>query len=204
VRWFLRLPPVAAGCVVEFSLLLGALLGAWLLGRPLLSEFAGHAVDVVLGVLATGPALGAFVLAQRSPWPPLARLRTLLDDLVAQWFSGCSWPELALLSALAGVGEEALFRGLVQGGLTDILGAATGVALASLLFGLCHSMTPTYAVAATLMGAYLGGLYLWTGNLVASALAHGLYDFVALLWLVRAKRARRGNRSSPEREGRED
>lgn len=186
-RWFHRLPPLVAGCGFEAALLLLAALGAALLERPLWSQFAGTGRDLWIGTVATVPALAAFYLAQRSTWPPLARLREVLDEVLPQWFAGCSWPQLALLSVLAGVGEEALFRGLLQGWLTDTLGVGLGLLLASVAFGLCHALTPAYAVAATLMGAYLGGLYLWSGSLLAPALTHALYDFAALLWLLRPR-----------------
>ena len=53
------------------------------------------------------------------------------------------------------------------------------------LFGLMHFITPTYAVLATLMGAYLGLVWQWTGNLLAVVLMHALYDFLVLLYLLR-------------------
>jgi membrane protease YdiL (CAAX protease family) len=87
------------------------------------------------------------------------------------------------ISVLAGVGEEALFRGLVQDTLAAWMPLGVALALASLLFGLLHAVTPTYAVLATLMGAYLGGLYLWTGGLLAPMVTHGVYDFAVLLYL---------------------
>ena len=54
----------------------------------------------------------------------------------------------------------------------------------SLLFGLAHALTRTYAVLATLVGFYLGFLFWLTGNLLAPILAHAVYDFVALVYLV--------------------
>jgi hypothetical protein len=46
-------------------------------------------------------------------------------------------------------------------------------------------LSATYAILAALIGLYLGLLLIWTGNLLAPAVAHGLYDFIALLYLVR-------------------
>jgi hypothetical protein len=42
----------------------------------------------------------------------------------------------------------------------------------------------TYAVIAALIGAYLGAIMLLTQNVLTPIVAHGLYDFVALLYLV--------------------
>jgi membrane protease YdiL (CAAX protease family) len=48
-----------------------------------------------------------------------------------------------------------------------------------------HALTPTYALLAVLAGAYLGGVWLLSGNLLVVIVAHGIYDFVALLYLLR-------------------
>ncbi len=88
------------------------------------------------------------------------------------------------ISVLAGLGEEMLFRGLIQDVFSSSLPLWMAVALASLLFGMMHAVTPTYAVLAGLMGAYLGWLYLATGNLLGPIVAHAVYDFVALVYLM--------------------
>ena len=46
-------------------------------------------------------------------------------------------------------------------------------------------ITPTYGVLAALIGVYLGWVWLASGNLLAPVVAHALYDFVALVVLVR-------------------
>ena len=50
-----------------------------------------------------------------------------------------------------------------------------------------HPVSPMYAVLAGLAGAYFGALIVLTGNLLAPIVAHGGYDFVALLVLARLK-----------------
>ena len=57
------------------------------------------------------------------------------------------------------------------------------------MFGLLHPITRAYAVIAALLGAYLGGLWLAGGNLLTPIVAHALYDFVALVYLLRLRRA---------------
>ena len=72
--------------------------------------------------------------------------------------------------------------------LTLILGAlpvTLQLVAASFVFGCFHPLSATYAVLAALIGLYLGLLLIFTGNLLAPALAHGLYDFIALVCLVR-------------------
>jgi membrane protease YdiL (CAAX protease family) len=57
------------------------------------------------------------------------------------------------------------------------------------LFGALHALTPTYAILATLAGAYLGSVWLITGNLLVVIIAHGFYDFIALVYLLRVRTA---------------
>jgi hypothetical protein len=116
---------------------------------------------------------------------PLGRLNAAVDDMLLPLFARCSVIQLAFISIMAGLGEELLFRGVLQPLLIGWLGIAAGLCLASLVFGLLHAVTPSYAVLATLVGAYLGWLALATGNLLGPIIAHALYDFVALVYLMR-------------------
>jgi uncharacterized protein len=141
------------------------------------------------GVLATPPLLLALVwVLQR----PVGRLRRLVDFVVGELgpaLVGRSAAELALLAGLAGLGEELLFRGVVQAGLARLVPVPLALLSASVLFGLAHFATSTYAVVAGLMGLYLGGLFLVQGSLVAPIVTHALYDLVALLLVVQRYRA---------------
>lgn len=151
--------------------------------------FAGSlrwtARDAGIGTLAAGPLLGLFFFAHHSRWRPLADIRVFLEGVVRPIFRHWSLPQLALLSLLAGVGEESFFRGAVQGGLTRAIGFPAALLVASVAFGLGHCVSRTYAGLATLIGVYLGGLAWATGNLLAPILAHGLYDFAALVYFLR-------------------
>jgi hypothetical protein len=94
---------------------------------------------------------------------------------------------LALISVLAGFGEEMLFRGLLQSLFTQWLGFWFGVLIANLFFGLAHLITPAYAVIATLMGVYLGCLWVGSDNLLTPIVAHAVYDFLALVYVVKLR-----------------
>jgi uncharacterized protein len=118
-------------------------------------------------------------------------VRRLVDLVVEQLgpaLATRSAAQLALLAALAGIAEEFLFRGVIQAALTHWLPEITALFLASALFGLAHFVTPTYALLAAGAGLYLGTLYLLQGNLLVPVVAHAVYDFVALLYLVRRYR----------------
>ena len=63
--------------------------------------------------------------------------------------------------------------------------ALVGVAI---LFGLLHAVNVAYAVLAALMGLYLGWLWMATGNLAVPIVAHAVYDFLALVYILRGRR----------------
>lgn len=147
--------------------------------------------DFVIGVLAAAP-LGIGMLAlDRSRIEAFRHLRRIVDQLLLPFFRNASMVHLALVSLAAGVGEELFFRGLIQNGLRQGWAAAWGGAAAwlaaGLLFGLAHFITRTYAVLAAIVGLYLGGLYWWCDSLMVPVVAHAVYDFVALLYLLRSK-----------------
>jgi membrane protease YdiL (CAAX protease family) len=94
------------------------------------------------------------------------------------------------LGLAAGIGEEMLFRGVLQSTLTDRLLGATAFAqpisigITSVFFGLLHAVTPLYAILATLASVYFGWVYvaLGDGNLLVPMVCHAVYDVGALLW----------------------
>ncbi len=150
-----------------------------------------NAAGLAWGVAATAPMLAGYWMCVWLPIRPLRRLARLVRWLLRPLLEGSRWPELLLISAAAGLGEELLFRGLVQNLGQAWLGTLWGLALASLLFGLAHPLTRWYIAIAALIGLYLGWLWLATGNLLAPIVAHGLYDFVVLLVMARPRRALR-------------
>lgn len=96
-----------------------------------------------------------------------------------------SWPILITLSVFAGVGEELLFRGAIQGWLAQHFHEAVAIVAASVLFGLVHYLSFTYFVMATGLGLVLGTAYAHTDSLVLVMVWHGVYDMIALYCLRR-------------------
>lgn len=161
-------------------------LGAWLDVAPLASiEWSARGLGA--GIAATAPLVLGLWWCRRTTFAPVARLVTFVEQRVAPMFAGCSVAVLALVAAMAGVGEELLFRGVLQPALQAHVSAWLAVASVGALFGLVHWLTPTYAVLAGIVGAYLGGLFLVSGNLLVPIVAHSLYDLVALVLLTRVK-----------------
>jgi hypothetical protein len=139
------------------------------------------------GIAATAPLLLLLGWCLRTRVGPVARLVRTVEERVAPLFVGSSATTVALVAALAGVGEEALFRGVIQTALLDRVPAWAAVGLTAAAFGLAHALSLTYALLAALVGGYLGWLHLVSGNLLVPILAHGFYDFVALQILLRVK-----------------
>ncbi len=183
-----------AAAIFEGSLVAVAIALGWLLGQPPLKTFHMGLYHAALGVAATLPPLALFGLCLKCPLRPFETISRILDEMVVPLFRDCRFTELAIIAALAGIGEEMLFRGVIQAAVAQQIGGPQGVwaglVVAALLFGLLHPVTPTYAVLAGSIGLYLGWLWLACGNLLVPIIAHGLYDFLALLYLVRAKRQR--------------
>ena len=173
----------------EASLAVVAVGLGWLFGYPPAATARWSLAAIGWGVLAALPALAAFWFCVRSSIGPLREIARIVDEQLVPLFRRATLLDLAAISLVAGVGEELLFRGLIQGGIADWIGPPRGVwvglAVGSIVFGLVHSISRGYAVMAGLIGLYLGGLWIALGNLLVPIAAHATYDFVALVYLVR-------------------
>ncbi len=183
-RWTGRFRLLALALLVEGGMLFLACGLGYLFGCPIPDQLRLDANQVALGIAAAVPLAAGFFIMWCWPAGPLAQIKQFLEEMVRQVFGRCSFLELAVISALAGLGEECLFRGVIQTCAIRSLGVPAGLMLASLLFGLGHCITLTYAVLAAAIGLYFGLLALATGSLLAPAIAHGLYDFFALLLIT--------------------
>jgi membrane protease YdiL (CAAX protease family) len=172
------------GGLAPLSLVLG-----WLLGHPPLQQFSWSETAAVWGIAATIPLILMFVAMLRWPIGPLSRVKKFCDDEVVPLLAESTWSEIALISLSAGVGEEMLFRGVLQASLSGWLGVPWGLGLASLLFGVLHPISVTYMVIATFLGLYLGAVWIVGGNLLTVMVTHALYDFAALAYLLRIRPA---------------
>jgi membrane protease YdiL (CAAX protease family) len=152
------------------------LLGRWF-GVDPLERLAPSLSSIGWGTVATVPMLLFFLVCYRWPVGPFRRIKQLLVETLGQSLAACRWYDLLLLACVAGLGEELLFRGVLQPHL--------GLAGSNILFGVAHSVSPTYALLAGGIGVYLGWLFKATGNLLAPIVTHGLYDFLAFLVVAR-------------------
>jgi uncharacterized protein len=177
--------------IFEGSLVLAALALGWLLGTKPLQTLHWELRGVAWGLAGTAAPLMLFWLCLKCPWRPLRQIARIMNETIVPLFRGCRLVELAIIAALAGVGEEILFRGVIQAAVMQRIGGPAGVwpglAVAAVLFGLLHPITPTYAILAGLIGLYFGWLWLASDNLLAPIAAHAVYDFVALVYLTRKR-----------------
>jgi membrane protease YdiL (CAAX protease family) len=160
----------------------------WLLPIPPWRQIHWDAAGLGWGIAACIPLLAGMFVLRGVRSGPIGRLNRVVDQFVVPLFARCTLLDFALISIVGGLGEELLFRGLIQAALTNWLGVAAGIVIASLLFGLAHIITPTYAVLAALIGVYLGWVWIAADNLLAPIVAHALYDFAALAYLTRGAR----------------
>ncbi len=162
---------------------------AWVAGVGLARQLEPEAAGLLLGVAAVVPMSVVFFIAPD--------LKDQVVDLLGPALSACRIHELAFLALLAGVAEELLFRGALEGWLRQY-DVVLAVVITNLVFGAMHPMTPLYFVIAAVLGGYLSLLAAWSPerNLTAPIVAHGVYDFVAFL-IVRHDFRSRGRGPAP-------
>jgi hypothetical protein len=152
-------------------------------GEPLLYASAEAAqaglslpTDVALGLVAAGAVIGlSSELTRRT------RFGAELARTLAQLLGPLTVAQCVVLALSSGIAEEAFFRGALQ--------PRVGLLAASLLFGAAHlaprrELLPwtAFSIAA---GFLLGGLFEWTGNLVAPVVCHVVVNAVNLRLLTR-------------------
>lgn len=179
----------------EGGLAVVAMVVGWLLGRdPFLGlEIAREAWGQNVAAMGWGavsalPLLLFFWLADRYPLGGLKQVKEVVERQMLPQFGQATLVEIGLICVAAGFGEELLFRGLIQGTLTEQLGGPypqwLALVLASVAFGLCHWLTHLYAILAFVMGLFFGVLAMTTNNILAPITCHAIYDFIALWWLL--------------------
>ena len=188
------------GVITELGLGGLAFVLAWLFGGSPLGywgeDWTQSAVFVrqtMNGLVATLPMLAMFVVLDRLPLKSFDAIQETLDQHLLPKLAHAQVPGLLALSLAAGFGEELLFRGWLQPRITELVGYPegiwVGIAVASVAFGICHWMNWAYALLAGLIGVYLGLVALWTGGILAPAIAHATYDFIVLWLMLNRKRA---------------
>jgi membrane protease YdiL (CAAX protease family) len=140
----------------------------------MLAVTAGLALQFPLSELANllgriDPSFGMDEAAEEA-LRRMIRVRSVRDAIVIP---------LAVI-AIPAVTEELLFRGLLLPGLARRYGAAAGLALSSVLFGLVHAV-PVAIVYAAIAGAVLGLVRMRTRSVLPCIAMHGAFNAVPVL-----------------------
>lgn len=163
------------------------------IGRRSAGVVVGYAVAGWVAALAVCEGVTWIVLvvlrwiAPHYTPPEHTVFQALQDPAVPSWIR-----VIAILGAavLAPVGEELMFRGVLQTGLKKVMPCRPGwlihrwlaILVTAALFGAMHSGTPQYVPALIALGLILGFLYERTGSLLVPILLHMLFNGRSLLW----------------------
>lgn len=189
---------------ISFELILG--LSAVVLGLvvgpnargliPQFDQWQEIAFGVAAGAAATLPLLLVMLILSYLPLKSVRDIKHHNRNQLAPFFASLTVPQILVFCLATGICEELLFRGWMQMFFTGELdpispwnaNAVWGLLAASVGFGLCHYVSPFYAIVATLTGVYLGVLLIETQNLLVPITAHTIYDAVMLGLLIREHR----------------
>ena len=118
-------------------------------------------------VMIPAMSLQAFVM-ERFKAPP--EVLHALEDLIRAASPLQFAYALLVAAAGASISEEFVFRGILQKSLSDKVGPWRALIIATIVFGLLHTLWRF--PAAFILGLFLGFLYLRTGSLIPGLLSH--------------------------------
>jgi membrane protease YdiL (CAAX protease family) len=163
-------------------------LGAWALARegPYVRTLLRPRADALGAGIVAGVAM---TVASKLLYPPLAARVPLIASDVARLYGelGAGGASASFARALALVpvilGEELVWRGVVQGAIAHRMGSWWAILLGTLLYALAHAPlgSPVLVATAFACGLAWSGLRLVTAGLVAPLFAHLIWDEMVLL-----------------------
>ena len=141
-------------------------------------------VEPAFGVVAAiglGALVGLLAVGLSEVLTRFTALGESLADVLGEGLAGIGRADARLLALASGIADEMLFRGALQ--------PAVGIFWASIVFGACHFLPrrelALWSVYAVGMGFAFGGLYEWTGQLLAPIAAHVVVNGINLPRLAR-------------------
>ena len=150
-------------------------LGAYDLGTAALGAFYGCVLFVLM------MALSRYLIRYSESFRDLTWM-------LSQLFGQFTWPMIILVSIMAGVSEELLFRGVIQNWLMSFTSPWVAIVLSSLLFALMHFYNRLYFLITFIVSLMIAYLYLVTNSLLLVMVLHAVYDFLAFVSIVKYPR----------------
>jgi CAAX protease family protein len=142
----------------------------WLTLEPAMVQASSAGLGLLLALLVVG---GTRLTVSRHGWAK--RLHIDLRPIA----SGLALWQIVLIALFSSLGEELLFRGLIQPWI--------GLLPTSVIFGLCHQMPGharwVWVCWATFVGMAFGAIFALTGSLLGALLAHAVINAVNLTYL---------------------
>ncbi|MDR2171659.1 MAG: CPBP family intramembrane metalloprotease [Planctomycetaceae bacterium] len=178
-----------------------ALFFGFLFGLDLFGGVVFSFSDFFLILVLTLFLLIFYFILRVIPFECFREIDRLICKIFRQYMVNISILGLAIISFVAGFGEELFFRGLLQNGLCEAAGGGDGniiifgkefwssyrilaiLIFVSVLFGVAHAVTATYFFLAFFISIYLGVILIVTENIIIPIAIHALYDFFILVYL---------------------
>jgi membrane protease YdiL (CAAX protease family) len=139
-----------------------------------LDPTSSHGLSIVLGL-----AFGALLVGLTRFFVPRFGWAKALHSSLRPFARGMTSAAIAVVAVLSALGEELLFRGLLQPGL--------GIFVQAALFGVAHQLPGpsrwVWVAWATLTGLALGAVFQLTGSLLGPIFAHALVNGMNLSYL---------------------
>jgi len=170
----------------EFALAaVSGALGSWLQVSALGAGFDLSPSTIAAGCLWTLVPVGFNGSMRLLDLRGMRNVHQVSTEFVQRLFVKRSVAQLALFCFAAGFGEELLFRGIVQQQLEQLVGISPAAIAVAVGFGLGHSVTSAYFVLSALSSLIFSLMFVSSGNnIVVPVLAHGIYDFLAISYIL--------------------
>jgi hypothetical protein len=154
----------------------------------------GALLQASFGMLLLQPLMYSIVELQNLVIPFLGetgramlRDQARLEEFIRKISASGSVPEFLMVSAvlvlIPAVCEELFFRGFVQKSYAAVFSPKRAVILTGFVFALFH-MEVVNIIPLTLLGWYIGYIYMRSGDLSVPASAHATNNLLALLFLI--------------------
>jgi membrane protease YdiL (CAAX protease family) len=180
-----QLLPLRTGAAIASAILI-AVCGylVWrVAGRPLAyvrlrrlgPRTVAYSVLASLALIPVAASVMAILMSRLDipkEWLEAAYELVRADDVAGLFYA---WVVAALLAA---IGEELVFRGVLQNALTSKYSPGVAILITSTVFGVLHVWR---FPAAFILGAFLGTLYVMTASLLAPIIAHIAINSVVVI-----------------------